>query len=296
MRRAVAALAVRVDPPTHLALEVKGRTVALLRGGAGDPLLYLHGVCADLWSSFPGTTWTPFLARLAAAFDVVAPALPGYDVSGGLESFDEVEDYVFHLEDLLDELVLGPVHVVGHSLGGWLAAELALRRPAMVRRLVLVDPLGLHVPGVAVPPFFAAVAPRGLGGFAEPRRLLFADPEGDAALAALPDGMEREQQLRWFGGLAGAARLGWRAPQFQSHKLARRLDRISVPALVVRGEQDLLVPEEHARAWVAGLPSATLVEVPDAGHCLPAEWPEVVAAEVVAFLAGTGPGDPAGED
>jgi pimeloyl-ACP methyl ester carboxylesterase len=262
---------------------VGGRQVALWSSGTGRPLLYLHGLC-DLHSAIPGDGRTAFLDALAAGQrTVLAPALPGYPGSSGLEDMRDVEDYVFHLLDLLDELGLGQVDLAGHSLGGWLAAELALRRPDRVRRLVLVSPLGLHVAGLAVPPVFGALAPRGVGGFGEARRLLFADPDGAPATDALPDDMSAEQQLRWFGGLAGAARLGWKAPHFQSRALSARVGRIRVPALVVCGESDRLVPEQAGRAWAGGMAEAVLVTVPGAGHALVLERPET-AADVLGFL------------
>jgi pimeloyl-ACP methyl ester carboxylesterase len=273
--------------PVRSTLEVGGRDVTLLRGGEGRPLLYLHGLC-DIHATWAGETWTPFLDELAASFDVLAPALPGYNASTGLEDFDDVEDYVWHLVDLLQATALGQIDVVGHSLGGWFAAELALRRPDLIRRLVLVAPLGIHVGGLEIPPFFGAVAPRGIGGAGEARRLLFADPEGPVALAALPDVMTTEHQLLWFSGLAGAARLGWKAPHFQSRKLTERLGRVRVPTLVLGGRRDLLVPAEAARAWTAGagsIPGSRLTEIPDAGHCLALERPDS-AAEVQGFLVG----------
>jgi pimeloyl-ACP methyl ester carboxylesterase len=153
--------------------------------------------------------------------------------------------------------------------------------------LVLANPLGVHVRGVEVPPFFGAVAPRGIGGAGEARRLLFAEPEGPVALEALPDVMTTEQQLLWFGGLAGAARLGWKAPHFQSRKLTERLGRVAVPTLVIWGRRDLLVPAEAAQVWEGSIPGARLLEVPGAGHCLALERPEV-AAEVEGFLLGPG--------
>lgn len=265
-------------------VSVAGHQVAVLRGGSGRPLCYLHGLC-DVHSAVAPGELPPFLAALAdqARAEVFAPSLPGYAGSSGLEDMHDVEDYVFHLVDLLDALALSEVDLVGHSIGGWLAAELALRRPDRVRRLVLVSPLGLHVPGLGIPPVFGALAPRGVGGFGEARRLLFADPDGAAALDTLPDGMSQDQQLRWFGGLAGAARLGWKAPHFQSRRLAARLHRIGLSSLVIRGEQDLLVPEQTARAWVGTMPEARLFELPDTGHALALEWPEA-AAEAAAFV------------
>ncbi len=269
---------------TRTTVDVAGRDVTLLRGGRGPALLYLHGLC-DVHALWPGDEWTPFLAALATGFDVMAPALPGYNASTGLEDFDDVEDYVWHLVDLCRRLEMAEIDVVGNSLGGWFAGELALRRPQLVRRLVLLDPLGVHVRGVEVPPFFGAVAPRGIGGAGEARRLLFADPDGPTALGALPDVMTTEQQLMWFAGLAGAARLGWKAPHFQSRKLTERLSRIEVPTLVVRGELDVLVPDQAARTWVGSISGARRADIPDAGHCLALERPEV-AAEVQGFLLG----------
>jgi pimeloyl-ACP methyl ester carboxylesterase len=271
--------------PRRSTLDVAGRDVTVLRGGDGETILYLHGLC-DVHAVWGGDDWTEFLSRLATRFDVVAPALPGYDASTGLEDFDDVEDYVWHLSDLCIAAGLHDVVVVGHSLGGWFASELALRRPELVRRLVLLGPLGVHVRGVEVPPFFGAVAPRGIGGTGEARRLLFSDPDGPAALGALPDAMTTEQQLLWFAGLAGAARLGWKAPHFQSRKLTERLGRIGVPTLVVRGRHDRLVPGAMARVWVGAVPGASLIEIPDAGHCLPLERPDV-ATEVEGFLVGS---------
>lgn len=277
----MSALRRRVEPQRST-LRVSGRDVTVLRGGQGRTLLYLHGLC-DVHAVWAGDDWTDFLGRLAARFDVLAPALPGYNASTGLQEFDDVEDYVWHLCDLCVAAGLQDVVVVGHSLGGWFATELALRRPELVSRLVLLGPLGVHVRGVEVPPFFGAVAPRGIGGTGEARRLLFCDPDGPVATGALPDAMTTEQQLLWFAGLAGAARLGWKAPHFQSRKLTERLGRIGVPTLVVRGARDRLVPEAMARVWVGSVPGVRLSDVPDAGHCLPLERPDA-AAEVEGFL------------
>ncbi len=265
-------------------LEVEGRQVLVASFGQGMPLLYLHGLC-DLHSVLAPEHPPTFLSALAGWGRVVAPALPGYPGSSPLGRLHEMEDYVFHLVDVLEALVLDdqPLAVMGHCLGGWLATELALRRPDLVSQLVLLAPLGLHVPSSGVPPVFGALAPRGVGGFAEARRILFSDPDSQPALAALPDDMAESQQLRWFGGLAGAAAIGWKAPHFQSRRLAQRLHRVGAPALVVCGGRDALVPAALRSAWTAGLAGAQALEVPDAGHALVLEQPGL-ADVVTAFL------------
>ena len=216
---------------------------------------------------------------LADALDADMPALPGWNDTP-LDGFDDVDDYVFWLLDVLDELALERPVLVGDSFGGWLAAELAVRHPDRIGLLVLISPLGLRVDGCSPPPFFGAVAPRGIGGFGEARRLLFADPDGPVALATLPDDLDRDRQLAWFGGLAGAARLGWDAPHFQSRKLTSRLGRITCPTLVLVGEHDQLVPAPLADAWVRGIPDATLRTHPDAGHALSVEHTDWVVAQL----------------
>jgi len=264
-------------------VEVGSTTVTMYRGGAGAPIVYLHGLC-DAHSALGAGELTPFLSNVAEHGELLAPALPGYNGSTGLEGIQDIEDVVWHLADVFDVLGLHEVDVVAHSLGGWFGAELALRRPDRVRRLVLIAPLGLHVQGIEVPSFFGAAAPRGVGGMSEVRGLLFARPDDEVARSVLPDDMGPDAQVRWFGGLAGAARLGWKAPHFQSRKLSRHLPRMTVPTLLVRGEHDVLLPADVARAWVEAIHGARLVEVGDAGHCLPLERPDV-AHEVLAFFS-----------
>ena len=191
---------------------------------------------------------------------------------------------MWHLADTWAALGLGCVDVVGHSLGGWFAAELALRRPDLVAPSGAgVARSGCTCPGLDIPPFFGAVAPRGIGGAGEARRLLFADPDGAPALSALPDVMTTEQQLQWFGGLAGAARLGWKAPHFQSRKLTARLRRISVDTLVLRGAHDASCPPPPAGRGPTACLRRRLVEVPGAGHCVALETPDT-ADDVEGFL------------
>jgi pimeloyl-ACP methyl ester carboxylesterase len=262
---------------------VAGRAVTLTRAGSGPPLLYLHGL-ADVHSAVEPEPAPPLLAALAEHAEVVAPALPGYLGSDALGPHADVEDHAFHLADLVDQLGLGAVTVVGASIGGWLAAEFALRHPDRVRRLVLVGPLGLYVPDARGVLFFGAAAPRGVGGLGEVRGVLFAEPDGPAALSALPDDLTREQSLRWFGGLAGAAQLGWPAPQLCNPKLRARLGRIGAPTLLIWGPDDQVAPVAQAEVWRGGLRDAQVEVLGRGGHALTLEHPVGVARAIDSFL------------
>ena len=261
-----------------------GRSVELLRTGTGEPLLYLHGL-ADVHANWAPAEPTELVRALAAQRDVIAPALPGYQGSDALDAGADVEDHAFHLVDVLDALELDAVDVMGCSFGGWIGAELALRQPARVRRLVLVDPLGLHVRGEPGALFFGAAAPRGVGGFGEVRSVLFADPDSPIALSALPDDPDHDHMLRWFTGLTGAAQVGWTAPQLCNPKLGARLGRIAAPTLLLWGEQDQIAPLAHGERWRDGLSDARLEKVAGAGHCAHLEQPADVARLALEFLS-----------
>ena len=166
---------------------------------------------------------------LGARHRVYAPVHPGFGASEGLEEIESMEDLVFHAVDVLDALGLERVDVVGLSLGGWLAAELALRHPGRVNRLVLVDAAGTRVPGVVREDLFMASP-------AKARQLLFADPTSALAAELVPDVPAPERLEAALRGREAAARLLWN-PHVQYRKLTSRLGRIKAPTLVVWGRR-----------------------------------------------------------
>jgi pimeloyl-ACP methyl ester carboxylesterase len=115
--------------------------------GSGDPLLFLHGA-----GGLRG--WDAFLADLATRFTVYAPSHPGFETSTGIEHIDDIVDLVVYYNDLLDTLGLDSAHVVGHSMGGMLGAELAALSPQRVRKLVLANAVGLWLDEHPVADFF----------------------------------------------------------------------------------------------------------------------------------------------
>src|SRR6185369_7099133 len=172
-----------------------------------------------------------------------------------------IDDAVFHYLDVLDGLGLDRVHLVGVSLGGWIAAELAIRHPERITRLVLADAFGLRLNGHAAPDVAAALAdPSTL------RSLLFADPAGPMADVAVPLRAAGDERSAWALRAAEAmARLGGGA-SLEDPKLAGRLRRATMPALVVWGERDPLLPLAHAEAFRDGLAKAELDVIPSCGH------------------------------
>lgn len=246
--------------------------VRVLTAGAGDPVMFLHGPF--------GLTWDAFLDRLAERFRVIAPEHPGAGESEGADPIRTLYDLMLHYADLLDALGIGRLALVGHSFGGMVAAELAAFAPERVERLVLVDALGLWDEKVPVADY-NAVAPEQLV------RLLFADPEGPAAEAfrAVPE--DPEERVRAVVGriatLAATNQFIWPIPD---KGLAGRLDRVRVPALVLWGRQDGVVPAAYAERFAARLPAASVRIVDGAAHMPHIEQPDTVLEAVLAFLRG----------
>lgn len=248
--------------------------IEVWRGGSGAPLVYLHSATGE----GPGAA---VLEELAEDFDVVAPMFPGFGGSEGIESIDDIEDAVYHLLDLFDVLGLGPGRapaVVGMSLGGWMAAEVASRYPERVDRLVLINPAGLHVEGAPIVEIFG----RDPGELAED---LFADQSHPVAalmhqIAAM--GQDRladmpfEMLAPTLQSLQATAKVGWN-PYLHDPKLVRLLRRVTAATLVVHGSADRLIPAVHAQTYASLIPGARLVDVPDGGHLVALEQPSVVA-------------------
>src|SRR6185312_13880281 len=128
---------------------VDGRfSVRVWRQGSGQPVVFLHG-----FEGHPGGA--PFLERLSHTRDVIAPELPGYAGSQpGSADLQDISDYALYFRRFIEEQVGGPVDLIGHDLGGMLAAEAAVMSPHLVRKLVLVDAFGLWLDEHEIPDLF----------------------------------------------------------------------------------------------------------------------------------------------
>jgi pimeloyl-ACP methyl ester carboxylesterase len=249
-------------------ITVAGRSTVLRHGGEGPPFVYLH---STLGESF---LWLPFYQSWAKKFRVLVPTHPGFGQSGGFDQIDTVEDMAFHYVELFDALGLDQVFLGGVSLGGWIAAEFAVRWPERVRRLWIAGAPGLWVDEQPLPDLF-----RIQGDTDTLRRLLFHDPNSFLAREIIQDNPDEQRLLSTYQNLTVLARLLWDRPY--DPKLPQRLHRITCPTLLVWGAHDRLVPPAYGEAYRRHLPHAELKLLADCGH-LPmfereAEFVETVA-------------------
>jgi pimeloyl-ACP methyl ester carboxylesterase len=219
---------------------------------------------------------------------VIAPAHPGCAGGDELERCG-IDDVVFHYLEVLDALGLQRFDLVGHCAGGWIAAELAVRHPERVTSLALIGACGLFVPGEPTGDVFMHAQPERGTDYSSLRALLFAEAKAPTALRFFPDGRgDLDEEVRRYQMLRFGSFVGFKPPYFYNRALRERLHRARMPALVVWGEHDRMVPRPHGDAYVAGLPAADgLKVVRGAGHAAPLEQPEATAALLTAFLDNT---------
>ena len=265
-------------------LDVNGRKVWLLENGSGAPLLYLHGF-ADVHSV--NESWLPFHEQLAKTARVIAPAHPGCAQSDENKDIDTVEDVVFHYLEVIDALQLDKFDLVGHCVGGWIAAELAVRHPEKIRKLVLIGASGLFVEGALIGDIFMNAQPELGESYATLREMLFANANQANALEMFPDGKgEIEDEVRRYQMLRLSSRIGFKPPYFYNRPLRNRLHRITSPALVIWGEKDNFVPRSHGETYAKLIPnSGELKIIAGAGHSAHVEKPAETARIVADFLA-----------
>lgn len=260
--------------PTEEFLELAGGRVHLLRGGAGEPVLFLHAAGG-------AGAWLPFHAQLAGAgFEVIAPAHPGFGQSDDFPDVETIDDLVYHYLDVLDGLSLSRPHVVGASFGGWIAAEVAVHSPHLVGSLTLLSAAGLRLPDHPVADVFL-MPPAKLAAALFHDPLLAPPPASAPHPGAAPD---LDSIIAAYREATSLARFSW-VPYLSDPKLERRLRRITAPTLVVAPSDDRLIPVAHARRYAALIDGADYAEVAECGHAMYVERPAEFATLVASFLA-----------
>jgi pimeloyl-ACP methyl ester carboxylesterase len=239
--------------------------------GAGKPVIFLHG--AATLEGFD------FAAGLADRFRVLCPSHPGMGHSGDAPHIANMTDMVIHYLNLLDALDLPQKpHLIGFSMGGWMATELAAVARDRFDKVVLMAPAGLNDPDHPATNL-GALAPQDLPGYLahDVGVALRYFPDGSDPAAAAAFGADRAREGETVGRIC--ATLGMGHPN-----LRRFLARITNPALVVWGTEDRLLPASQAPLWVAALPNGQLLTIDGAGHLLAQENPEAMT-KIGDFLA-----------
>jgi pimeloyl-ACP methyl ester carboxylesterase len=204
--------------------------------------------------------------------DVLAPTHPGWDGVPRPESIASIADLAGHYLDLLAERDLTDVLVIGSSLGGWTAAEMAARDSSRIGKLVLIDGVGITVPGEPIVDFFS-LDPRGVAehSWYDADRY-FVDP------ATLPQAARDNQKanMATMAAIAGGMR---------DETLPGRLAGIKTPALVIWGDSDRVVTPGYGRAYAQLIPGAEFHVIEHAGHLPQLEQPAATFAVLDSFLA-----------
>lgn len=239
-------------------IDVKGRPTEVLVAGRGEPLVFLHG--GGIVEGFD------CLEPLASRFRMISPLRPGYgqtELDPPLNGRNEVAENV---RDVLDALGLERTVLVGHSLGGWLAATLTAHFPERVTELVLASPYGMFVQEDPLPNLMAMGPGERLAALTnkpeiwEGRLPTGPDPAFEAARAR-----EGEALMRFMPGP-------------HDPELGSILPQISKPTLLLWGEDDKTIPAAYAHRWQKALPRASLRTFPGTGHLLFHERPDAVEA------------------
>jgi pimeloyl-ACP methyl ester carboxylesterase len=250
-------------------ISVAGVELELFERGPGAPVLYLHGGAGlgiDL----------PFLDLLARTRRLIAPSHPGFGKSSLPDWLDSIDDVAHVYLELIDRCGLTRTDVIGFSIGGWIAAEMATKVPERINRLVLIGPVGVKTgrsDQLDIPDIFAL--PRD-----KLDRLRFHDPKKNPVnLAAMSDD-ELQVVARNNETLA---LLTWE-PYMHNPKLKHRLHRVNAPALFVRGASDGIVSAEYLARYAALLPQARIETIAMAGHWPHVEQRETTADKILQFL------------
>jgi len=242
--------------------------VRYFEGGSGPALVFLHGAGGV-------TAEDPLLNALARSHHVYAPLIPGYGDSEEAPEIRDMLDFTLHTWDVIAALGLRDPILVGHSMGGMIAAEMAAVQPNDVSRLALIAPAGLWDDAHPIPDLFSTLP-------YEMPALLFHDAAAGAAIMTAGRNVEDPNFLQTYL-VANARQLGMAGRilfPIPERGLSSRLYRIKAKTVLVWGDSDKLVPPVYAHAFKKGIKDAGLVSIPEAGHMVTVEKTEAVVEAI----------------
>ena len=236
-------------PFTDHFAELDGCRTHYRRAGKGTPLVFLHGAGG-------APIVLPFMEKLATRFDVIVPDHPGYGQSAEPAWLENIHDAAYFHLDFLAALKLEKAVIVGSSMGGWMAMEMAVRNTSRIASLVLVSPAGIQAPGAEPADIFLLQQEDMI-------RSLFHDPElAEARLAipATPESIDLDLKNRHT-----TARLAWE-PRLHDPHLPKWLHRIDVPVHILWGREDRILPVGIGHELKRLMPKAELTVLERCGH------------------------------
>ena len=234
---------------TESKIEINGCGINLRRGGSGPTLLFLHGA-----GGIPG--WMPYLDTLSDSFDVVAPDHPTFGLSDDAEWLSDMNDMAYFYLDFIEQLGLENVHVVGQSLGGWIALEVAVRSTESMASLTLVGSAGIRIKGMPAADIFM-MDPEEL------TRALLVDENIINAMLALE--LTEEQEDIEIRNKVSTARMGWQ-PRLFNPSLRKWMHRIDVPTHVIWGDRDQIIAPAYAEEFKSLISGASVTMLDNCGH------------------------------
>lgn len=253
---------------TVSSIAVNGTNIELVEHGHGRPILFLHpGIGIDANA--------PVLDALARGGRVLAPSHPGFGGSELPKGMSTVDDVAYFYLDLLDQLDLDDVLAVGVGLGGWIAAEIAVKDCSRLSQLVMANAVGVKIGDRETRDMVDiwSLMP------AEFNALAYSDPKaGERDYKALPE----QESLIAARNREAHARLAW-SPYMHNPKLKHRLHRIKLPTLFLWGTADRILSESYGRGYCALVPGARFETIERAGHFPHLEQPEEFARRALAF-------------
>jgi pimeloyl-ACP methyl ester carboxylesterase len=253
-------------------LHVAGTTLTVTQAGTGNPVLVLHEELGP-----PG--WLRWHAELARTHTLLTPQHPGYGKSPRVEWISNVRDLAGFYARVLRERNLRPIDVIGFSMGGWLAAEMAACDPAQFRRMVLVAPTGIRPPEGDIMDMFTVTARAYLDASVH-------DVQNTPEFAKLYGGEQTPEQFEaWEDARAETARLAWQ-PYMFNPSLGQLLGNVvDLPTLLFWGKQDRVVPVSAAEVYKQSIAGAELVLFDNCGHRPEIEKQADFTQQIQRFLA-----------
>ena len=254
---------------TTTVVSLRGVDVPLVRRGSGPPVLVLHGGEGPV-------DHLPFAEGISGGYELLHPTHPGFDGTPIPEHFDNLQDLIFLYLDLIDSLDLQDAIMLGFSMGGWLATELAVMSTGRFSKLVLVDSVGIKPGG----PFDRDIA----DVFASSAEELVKAAWHDRSLAPSVADMTDAELQKVASNRIAHGLYTWE-PYMHNPKLKYRLHRIDIPTLLIWGENDGIVTPEYGAALRDLIPGASLTVIPEAGHHPHIEQPDQFAERFLEFAA-----------